>query len=315
MTRARVPHPVVWSILCLPFGAVAGFVGVPMTYLASTHGIEIGDAQLLTAASLLSQWLKWTWAPAVDVTLTPKRWYAIATGSSALGVFAMTTVPMSAAMLPLILGVIVVTSLLNSIVGMAIEAIMAATTPPEEQGRTSAWFQSGNLGGAALGGGIGMSLLRWLPEPWMVGAVMGGLFLACCLALLVVPDVRSHAGTVGAALRAVVADVIAMSRTKGGLLSAAICFMPIGTGAAQGLMAQQKVAAMWGAGQVEIELVQGYLQAAIVVAGCFGGGWLCTRFQPRTAYAAIGVLMAIVAAGMAVSPATVTGYVGWNLAY
>jgi MFS transporter, PAT family, beta-lactamase induction signal transducer AmpG len=315
MPKARVPHPVIWTILYLPFGALSGFVGVPMTFLASKHGISIGDAQLLTAASLISQWLKWTWAPAIDVTLTPKRWYLIGTVASAFGVFGMTTIPLSAANLPLLLGVIVVASLLNSIVGMAIEAIMAAATPPEEQGRTSAWFQAGNLGGAGLGGGIGMTLFGVLPAPWMVGAVMGGLFLCCCAALLAVPDVKSHGGTIVAALRGLGRDVAAVGRTKGGVLAAVICFLPIGTGAAQGLLAQAQIAAMWGAGEAQVTWIQGYSSAAVTAAGCFVGGWLCTRMHPRTAYAAIGVLLSLVAIAMALFPATVTMYVVWNVIY
>ena len=45
------------------------------------------------------------------------------------------------------------------------------------------------------------------------------------------------------------------------------------------------------------------------------GGWLCQRFHPRTAFAAIGVGLAVVTCAMAVCPPTVTMYVVWNLIY
>ena len=37
--------------------------------LASASGISVAETSLLGGANLLSAWLKWTWAPIVDVTL------------------------------------------------------------------------------------------------------------------------------------------------------------------------------------------------------------------------------------------------------
>lgn len=315
--RTEVAHPVVWTILYLPFGAMAGFVGVALTFLATQNGLSITEASFLNGAQMISQWLKWTWAPAVDVTLTPKRWYLIGTAASALGVFFMAAMRMTEETLPMLLGVIGLASLLNSIVGMSIEAIMAATTKPEQQGRTSAWFQAGNLGGYGLGGGLGLTLLEALPATWMAGAILGVLFVLCGAALLMVPDVRAHRkhGGPAAAVGAVLGDLRALARTKGGLASALLCVLPLGTGAAQGVLTQAKVAAHWHATSTHVAWVQGYTSAAVTAAGCFVGGWLCTRMHPRTAYALVGVLLATVATGMALSPANVYSYVAWNLVY
>jgi hypothetical protein len=126
---ARGPHPFVYTLLYLPFGAMSGFVTVALTFLASASGISVAETSLLGGANLLSAWLKWTWAPIVDVTLSPKRWYVISTTVTSLGVFAMSAIPMTQATLPLLLGVIALTSLINSIVGMSIEAIIAAGYP------------------------------------------------------------------------------------------------------------------------------------------------------------------------------------------
>lgn len=310
------PHPIVWTILYFPFGALGGFVGVALTFLATRHGLSITEGALLNGAQLLSQWWKWTWAPVVDITLTPKRWYLIATACSALGVIAMSVVPLSPETLMLLLGIVAVTSLINSMVGMSIEAIMAVATPPDQQGRVSAWFQAGNLGGYGVGGGVGLFLLERLPEPWMAGALIGGAFLACCLALRFVPDlVHRTAGGPVAAVRGVMGDLWAMLRTQGGLLSAVLCVLPVGTGAAQGVLTQAKVAAHWGAGDQEVALVQGVAAGVVTAIGAFAGGWLCDRLHPRTAYAAIGVALAGVAVMMAVLPATVAVYVVMALVY
>jgi hypothetical protein len=71
----RPPHPVVYTILYFPFGALGGFIGVALTFLGTRHGLSISESAFLNGASMMMNWLKWIWAPLVDTTLTPKRWY------------------------------------------------------------------------------------------------------------------------------------------------------------------------------------------------------------------------------------------------
>lgn len=316
-STARVPHPVIWTILYFPFGALGGFVTVALTFLATRHGLSITEGSLLAGAQMVSQWLKWTWAPIIDITLTPKRWYIIGTTASALGVFGMAAMPLSPETLWWLLAIVATASLLNSIVGMSIEAIMAAVTPVDQQGRTSAWFQAGNLGGAGFGGGLGLLMLQYLPQPWMSGAILGLLFMSCSIALLWVPTVDVHDRSAGpvAAVTGVFRDVWALAGTKGGLLAAFLCFLPLGTGAAQATLTQAAVAAHWGASEHEVALVQGFLVGGITMIGCFGGGWLCDRLRPRTAYALIGLGIGAITTAMALTPHNVTAYVAWNIVY
>lgn len=314
---AAAPHPVVWSILYLPFGALSGFVTVALTFLATKHGLSISEGALLNGAQMGTQWLKWLWAPVVDVTLTPRKWYVLSTGASAIGVLAMSAVPLGPDTLGPLLAIIAAAGLINSAVGMAVEALIASSTQPDQVGRVSAWFQAGNMGGVGLGGALGLFLIVALPKPWMAGAIMGALFMCCTAALLLVPKQEAavaHARPIDA-VKGVVRDLGKMLRTKGGLLSAVLCALPVGTGAAQTTLAQGKVAEHWHAGAGEVATVQGLLAGLITTVGCFAGGYVCQRVRPRTAYAVIGIGLAIIAAGMAVSPATVTMYVVWNMAY
>ncbi|MFZ5479377.1 MAG: MFS transporter [Myxococcota bacterium] len=313
----RAPHPFVYTVLYLPFGALGGFVSVALTFLATRHGLSITEGSLLNGAQMLTAWLKWLWAPIVDVTWTPRRWYVFSTACSALGVFAMAVIPLGPDTLPLLLAVIALASLINSMVGMSIEAIMAEATPVSEQGKVGAWFQAGNLGGAGFGGGLGLTLLTNLAEPWMAGAIMGATFLACCGALPFVPNVQGHTAGAGAwaSVRGVVGQLRETLGSRGGRLAALLCFVPVSTGAAQGVLTQAAVAAHWGAGEQHVAWVQGYTAGAFTVLGCFAGGWLCDRFHPRVAYAGIGVGMAIVAFAMALLPATPAMYVAGNVVY
>jgi hypothetical protein len=317
---ARPPHPVVWTILYVPYGAMAGFVTVALTYLATEHGLSIMDGALLTGAQMLTQWLKWLWAPIVDLALTPGRWYVIATALAALGVVAMAAIPISPATLPVLLAVIAAASVARSIVGMAVEALLAAVTPRSEISRVGAWFQAGNLGGGALGGGLGLLLMKHFlrrQTPWMAGAVLALVFMVCCLALVPLPSVKAPTGQVGpvAAVWGVTRDLGKMMRTQVGLLAALFCFLPLGTGAAQVVLTQGKVAAHWGADASHVELVQGLVAGLVTTAGCFAGGWICQRFHLRKANAGIGLALALIAWGMAITPATVAMYVTWNLLY
>ncbi len=312
-----LPHPAIYAILYFPFGALGGFITVAMTFLATRNGLTITEGAAFGATQLLISWLKWTWAPAVDVTLTPKRWYRLSTGLSALAVLGLAAFPVNAENLPLLLGIVALGSFVNSAVGMSVEAIMAFATPPDQQGRAAGWFQVGNLGGNGIGGGLGLVLLQVLPSPWMAGAFMGLIFLACGFALRTLPDPPPHrvpGGPVGA-VRKVVGDVAVIFKTQGGLLAGILCFLPVGTGAASGVLTQAAVAAEWGAGDVEVALMQGALAGVIMAGGCLVGGWLCDRIPPRTAYAGFGLLLAAAAAGMGLVPKSVSAFVACSAVY
>ncbi len=315
--QARLPHPIVWLLLYVPFGALGGFVSIALTFLATQNGLSIGEGALIIGSQMLIQWLKWLWAPMVDVTLSPKKWYILSTSLSAVGVFAMSALPLGKDSLGLLLLVIALANLVNSVVGMSVEAMIAGLTPKDQIGRVSAWFQAGNLGGTGLGGALGLFLIQSLPKPWMAGTVMGVLFVLCCLALIPLPHVPVHVKekSAVAAVKQVTRGFWAMIKERAGVLTALMCALPIATGAAQGTLTQAAVAQFWGAGATQVELVQGLLSGVITAFGCFLGGWVCNRISPLSAYSIFGIALAAIAVGMAFSPATVTMYVVWNMVY
>ena len=313
----QVPHPSLWMILYLPFGALGGYVAVALTFMATKSGLSISEASLLIASQMLINWLKWLWAPAVDMSLSPKRWYLISTVLSSVGVFAMSVVPLKESTLPLLLVIVASANLINSVVGMSVESMITSLTPKDQVGRVSSWFQAGNLGGAGLGGALGLYLLEHVSQPWVSGAVMGVVFLLCCFALLPLPQLPIHKseGSPLAAVKKVGRDFWVSLKAPLGMLTAFLCILPVSTGAAQGTLAQSAVAAFWKAGAGEVELVQGLLSGLITAAGCFAGGWVCNRINSRIAYALFGIFLALIAIGMAVSPATTVMYIAWNIVY
>ena len=123
LLKSKSPHPVVWLILYIPFGALGGFVSVALTFLATKNGLSITEGSLIIGSQLLISWLKWLWAPLVDISLSPKKWYIISSVCSGFGVLAMSAVPLGKDTLALLILIIAVANLINSVVGMAVEAM------------------------------------------------------------------------------------------------------------------------------------------------------------------------------------------------
>jgi len=273
-------------------------------------------AELIAVGMFPNVW-KFFWAPVADTTLTRKRWYLLACGLCAAGMLAMAVVPLGPSTLRLVDVAILMTAVAATFLGFSVEAMVAHLTPPAERGRVSGWFQAGNLGGTGIGGGAGLWLLMNLPAAWQAGLVLAGLTLACAAVLPLLPDVpaESRDTTMGGAIRNVAVDLWRVLRSRDGVLSALLCFVPVGTGAAAGVLTQATVALHWGAGAHEVEVVQGFLSGLVSMAGCLAGGYGCTRLGARTAYVVYGAIMAAVTAVMAALPATVLVYVSLSLVY
>ena len=140
------PHPIVYMVLILPFGAVSGYLTVALAYSLSRAGMSVTNVGLLIALYLVPQSWKFLWAPIVDTTLSRKRWYAIGVSLSAIGVVAMAVFAAHIADLASLMVVVLISSVAVTLLGMSVETMMAFDTPDEQKGRAGGWFQAGNLG-------------------------------------------------------------------------------------------------------------------------------------------------------------------------
>ncbi len=310
-------HPVLWLLMIVPFGAVSGFTGVVLAYLATLRGLTVVEGASLVAVGMLPHTVKFLWAPIVDMTLSRRTWYLLSAAACIAGIVAMAAVPLGPSTLDLMRGVIFTVNLATTLLGMAVEGQMAHLTPPEERGRAGGWFQAGNLGGSGIGGGLGLFMAENLPAPWMSGAILGLAFALCGIPAFFLPDVPREGtgrGPVGAVWD-VVKDFFVIVTSRKGFLAALICFLPIGTGAATSVLAQAEIAAKWGADASHVGLVNGVFAGVIMAVGSLFGGEICRRFEPRNVYAAIGAAMAGVATVMAFAPPTPTTFVVGGLCY
>jgi MFS transporter, PAT family, beta-lactamase induction signal transducer AmpG len=313
----RPPAAFTYPLLILPYGIQNGFIRISLTFIATQHGLNITDGALLVGAQFATQWMKWLWAPLVDLTLTYKHWYRLATITSAASLVTACAVPLNQTTLPIVLTIVAIGGLANSVVGMSVEAMMAAATPRNDIGKASGWFQAGSLGGTGIGGGLGLLLLKALPSPWMAGAILGALVVSPCLALKTLGERQRavHGSSPADALRALLREVRTFLHAPRGRFVLILCMLPIGLGAAFSVLAQAAVAIHWGVGASDVALLQGALAGVSAIGGALAGGRLCSTWLPHRVYAGAGAMLAAVAIAMSFIPPTVTSYAACTLSY
>jgi MFS family permease len=317
---AAQPAPAwTWFFLSIPFGATSGYPMVALGWLATQAGMGDEVVAAIVAATLLPQWLKFLWAPLCDVISTRKRWYLASNVVSSLTLALIGFVPFRPDLLWVLKGLVLVNSIAISFNGMCVQALMAEGTPPARLGLASGWHQAGNLGGAGLGGGLALVLSQHL-SPGLASLTTGALLLACGVFLRAVPE-GPRPGSPGdhrvAALltgvKEVALDLWSVLASKSGIFALTLCFVPLGSGAAQGLFSA--IAERWGASADLVAATTGSLGGAASAAGCLLGGWLSDRMNRKIAYAMTGLLLAAAGAAMASSPHTPFFYGLWTLGY
>jgi MFS family permease len=313
-TGERSPHPAVFLLLNVPFGALSGYIAVTIAYLLGQEGVSAEAIATLVAVSVLPNTWKFAWAPLADTTLSRKAWYALGTLATAVGSVAMGAVPATAAGLPLLTTIVFVVSVANTFTSIAADGLIAYATEEAVKGRAGGWYQAGNLGGYGIGGGLALWLAQSLP-PWMAGAFIGAICALCCLVLPFIGEGSSmrHATGLWRNLVEVGRDMWAVACTRRGFLGLLICFLPIGSGAASNLWAA--VADDWHAGANAVALANGVFGGIVSAVGCVLGGYLSDRMDRKVSYALYGALQAACAVAMALAPRSELMYIVFTLVY
>ena len=213
---------------------------------------------------------------------------------------------------------IFLSSLAATVLGMAVEGLMAHAITPEERGRAAGWFQAGNLGGAGIGGGIALLLAQRFSTQ-AAFLVTAGLMLSCTYVLRLVPEAPSihpegsFVTRFGKAMLEVLRDLWRMVANRKGIVGVLLVFLPIGSAAGGALFSA--MADHWGASGKLVALTSGVLAGLVAMVGCLVGGWLSDRIGRRTSYITAGVILALIAVAMALTPKTPVTYVTFVLVY
>lgn len=302
--KPRDAHPILFLILFLPLGITNGYVVVTLSYILSHAGVGVGAIAALVAWSLFPQTWKVVWAPIVDATLNNKIWFLLS--AVVIGIFMTATavIEPTKANLVLIEIFVIIVSLATSFNAMAADSLMAYATPEEEKGRAGGWSQAGNLGGSGLGGGAGLWLAQHVHPLWISGAALGAVCIASSIAVLFIDEqIAEHrTESLAASFSNVLRDVWSVISSRMGFLALFLMTLPIGAGAAQNLWAA--VAGDWHASADTVALVNGALGGVVSMVGCIAGGFICDLMDRKTAYCLFGIVSALCAVAMALSPHT-----------
>jgi MFS transporter, PAT family, beta-lactamase induction signal transducer AmpG len=308
-------HPSVYAGLYLPLGAVNGYLSVAIAYQLSQAGVSAESIGILIALYFMPHTWKFLWAPIVDMTLSSKRWYLIGAMLSTLGVLAMAVCSAPPVNLTALTVAAVLASLATTLLGMAVEALVAHSTSPDQQGRAGGWLQAGNFAGSGLGGGAALWLATHVEHAWITGAVLGACFLLCCLGLTLISDSyrRPREAGIATATLTVLRDVWSVTRSARGYLALLVLFLPIGSAGASALFSV--IPDDWHTSATTVELVNGTLSGVISLLGCLAGGYLSDLINRKLAYVAYGLLLGLCALAMALAPHDQANYSLFVLLY
>jgi MFS family permease len=296
-----VPAPF-YAMLCLPGGLVSGFVGVTLGNVLGRHGVSVAAVAGLVSLALLPTTWMFLVGPVIDVSLTPRRWYAIGVALVAACFVAFSVTGASAAVLPA-LGVLALAGATGGVTaGASVMAAMARTTTAGERGPIAGWTQTANLGGAGLGGGLGL----WLATHVSLQAAaltLAAIVLAGALPMLMMRLPPRPAGaSIPRRLAAMGSDVWRLALTRIGVLAILVNVLPAALGATAGLL--PAAAGAWHASPDLVAVMRGALGGLTTAPGCVIGGYLCRRFRHRTVYMLGALTYAAGLAAMAVAPHT-----------
>jgi MFS family permease len=318
-----IRYPAVFAALFAPFGISSGYVTVTLAFLLKQAGLPVGLIAAVVALTVLPQTYKMLWAPFVDTIGNPKLWYGLGTAICGACILAMSVLPMTRAEVPLFSALIVISSVASTFVSMSSEIFMANYLTEAMRGRASGWSQVGNLGGSGIGGGLGLVIAEHVQQQWVSGAVLAAICLACWAGVLLmpthrrIPRERTHTGFGQAVWRyllnlwQVVVDVWHVIRSRLGILALIIMLLPI---ASTGLTFSA-VADEWGAGANLVAAVNGLGSGIAAAVGALVGGYVYDRMDNKLAYCLFGILVGLVAVGMAYAPRTPAMFAVFVLAY
>jgi PAT family beta-lactamase induction signal transducer AmpG len=310
----KTPHTSIFLILLMPYGISTGYVSITLTYLLGFHGMAALAVASLAAFSTFPQTFKVLWAPIVDTTLTPKRWYLLGALGVGASIIAMSVIPAPAKAMPLLCTLVVLSSAASTFASMASETFMA-NLPGADQAKASGWAQAGNFAGGGLGGGLGLYLAQHVHAQWVSGAALGVFCMVCALPLmLLTTQIRTHMReTMRETMGEVFRDVWHVVRARAGLLVILLMLLPLGSGGAAVTMTSK--AGEWRVNGDLVASVGGVMSGVASAVAAVAAGYLMGRLDRRTVYCIFGAMVGLVLIPTAFAPRTPMTWIISTLGY
>jgi MFS family permease len=290
-------------------------IGTALFNSDARGGISEAALGAMVAANILPHTFKVLWAPLVDTVWNGRAWYIVGNLVSSVAIVATGLVAVSQQHMHLLTTLVIFNGFATTFVGMTTEALMAHVCPPEQRGMAAGWSQAGNVGGGVVGG-LALILYDQTAITWLPGLVVGITLMSCSVVLLWFRPIHPiDRPTFFAAAKELVRDIRGIFWSRNGVIAAALCLLPIGSGAAANLFAAQPFMAEWGVSTTLVAFLNGAGGGVAAMLGSLTGGKLSDRIEKKRAYALSGVMLALAAFAMALMPRSMTTYVVWVLAY
>ena len=304
--------PWLFGVLAIPWGiSYSGLVGLLVPYLLRKHGVSVDRIAEAVSVASLPLMCSFFVAPIVDLGLPRRIWVLLA--AAVTGLLAWAAIVLSSGSLPFLTLVLFISTVAITLLNSANGGLMSEVRP-EIRGRAGGFYQAGNLGGGALGGGG----LIWLADrvnlPWL--AFLTALFImGPALAALWIEEAPRPKLAIGAQFSALFHDVKDVLSSSGTWLGLAFFLSPVGAGAVSNLISS--VGVDYHATGAQVAFVTGAGGGLLIAFGALIGGWICDRADRRTTYAVFGLLNALSAMWLCLGPAApftfATGYSAYAL--
>lgn len=309
--RGHHAPPWLFAITNLPFGVSGGYAAVAMPFMLRNAGLDLETIAKIGALALLPAAYQLFWAPILDLGMRRRAWLIVVSviGGLCLGASVLLDLPRQ---LPLYELLMVTGQLFVGLVASCNGALVSTSLPNRLHGQAAGWVNAGNLGSAALGGGLIMSLAG-RGSPHVTALVLTLLIIVPSFAALLIPEPPPHRERLADHVGRMARDVWRAVKARKGWTGLLFCISPVGTAALGNLFSA--LGPDYGVSDQVVEWVNGYGGGFVTAAGALVSGYFIDRVDRRMAYVASGCLTAICGIGMALAPLTPTAFIVGCLAY
>lgn len=282
----RYTPPWIFAITNIPYGVAGTYSGVAMPFILRKYGVPLETIAAIAALSFLPSAYQLFWAPVIDLGIRRRSWLILCSCAGAVCLAATLLVKVPEQML-LYEILMVLGQALVGLVSSCNGALVSTTVDPAARGRAAGCVNAANLGAAALGGGVVLTLFN------NVSAEVAAI--ALCL-MIILPSFAALAineppplkEPIVQHLRKMTGEVWKAVRARRGWTGLLFCISPVGTVALTNLFSG--LGSEFHVPNHMIEWINGYGGGFVTALGALVSGYVLDRFDNRKFYLAAGLL-------------------------
>lgn len=295
-------RPALWlfAIIEMPYGATTGVTKMLLPFLLRQSGLSVSRIGLILAVISLPTTFCVLYSPIIDFWIRRRTWLLIvASGSAACSGLAIWR--LGGAPVDTIRTLFFCATIFAVLVSAATGGLIGSVLQPSESARVGGWVQAGNLGAAALSGGV-LLLLAARYSNHVVALAAAILILSPAFAgLAIFERIPAYArNSYGSRLRVLAGNLRETFSRKQNIPSLLLLLAPIGTGAMSTLMSG--MTREYAATLPQLAIARGFGGGLLTAAGAMCAVLLPTRMNPNLLYASTAFLYGIVCLAVAAGP-------------